>query len=215
MLIQALLIVHVAVLGYWLGSELVINSTFRFVSRADRMPYAERDRLLDHTLDVDQHVRYALVLQAGLGTMLGALLGYFPGGAALAVGAGIAMAAWLALVEVTHRLRKAPAGPALARADRALRYALAVLGAAGLAGIVRLPAWLAIKLALFAAVILCGVGIRLALVRYFRIWRQIGAAGSDPEREQALRQGYRDATGVLVLLWVFILAIVVLSWLKP
>ena len=57
-------------LGYWLGAELVINSTYRYVSWAATMPFAERDRLMEHVMDVDQHVRYALVLQAGLGVAL-------------------------------------------------------------------------------------------------------------------------------------------------
>ena len=46
-------------------------------------------------MDVDQHVRYALVLQATLGTILLALYGYVPGGATLAwlaAGLGIALA---------------------------------------------------------------------------------------------------------------------------
>ena len=79
MLINVLLVLHIAVLGYWLGAEFVINSEFRFVCRAASMPFEERKRLMEHVMDVDQHVRYALVLQVGLGTVLSALLGYFPG----------------------------------------------------------------------------------------------------------------------------------------
>ena len=63
MLYTSLLVAHIAVLGYWLGSELVINHTYRYVSWSAGMPFAERDRLMDHVMDVDQHVRYALVLQ--------------------------------------------------------------------------------------------------------------------------------------------------------
>jgi hypothetical protein len=54
------------------------------------LPFAERDRLMDHVMDVDQHVRYALVLQAGLGTMFAAAYGYFPGGTTLAWAAAVA-----------------------------------------------------------------------------------------------------------------------------
>ena len=84
MLPQTILVAHILVVGYWLGSDLVINSTFRYVSRASAMPFPDRNRLLEHVLDVDQHVRYALILQVWLGTTLGALLGYFPGGILLA-----------------------------------------------------------------------------------------------------------------------------------
>lgn len=75
-----LLVAHIAVLGYWLGSELVINSTYKYVSHRGDMEFAERARLMDHVMHVDQHVRYALVLQAGLGFMLAIAYGFIPGG---------------------------------------------------------------------------------------------------------------------------------------
>ena len=63
MLQKTLLVAHIVVLGYWLGADLVINSTYRYVSWSHGMPFAERSRLMDHVMHVDQHVRYALVLQ--------------------------------------------------------------------------------------------------------------------------------------------------------
>ena len=80
MLISVLLVAHIAVLGYWLGSELVINSTYRYVAYGRHIPFAERNRLMEHVMHVDQHVRYALVLQAGLGFGLATLYGMIPGG---------------------------------------------------------------------------------------------------------------------------------------
>jgi hypothetical protein len=219
MLIEALLLAHIAVLGYWLGSDLVINSTFRFVSRASSMPFVERARLLDHVMDVDQHVRYALVLQVGLGTALAALLGYLPGGAALAWAAGAVAVAWLILVEVTHRWRRRPVGTPLGRIDRATRYvavaAAVVLAIGGLTGSFSLTGWLAWKLALLAGAIVSGLGIRFELTRYFRVWHEIGAEGSTAMRESLLRRRYTSATAVLVVLWLFIASIVALSLLKP
>lgn len=219
MLIQVLLVAHVAVLGYWLGAELVINSTYRYVSWSAAMPFAERNRLMDHVMNVDQHVRYALVLQAGLGTMLAALLGYVPGGATLALAALAAMAAWLALVELTHRLRHAGPGRRLAALDRGLRYAaialLVTAAAAALGGRVSLPAWLAWKLVAFAGVIACGLAIRFALMAFYRTWSEIARDGSSAAREQAIRRTYVQATAVLGLLWALIAAIVVLSIARP
>lgn len=219
MLINALLVIHIAVLGYWLGAEFVINSEFRFVCRAASMPFEERKRLMEHVMDVDQHVRYALVLQAGLGAVLSALLGYFPGGVTLAWAAGIAALSWLAFVEAVHRLRHAPAGKQLAFLDRLMRYVLmAVLVVAGLAaafGAISLQGWLAWKLALFGAVIACGIGIRFYIIQFFGIWRQIEANGSNSARERAIRKNYTSATALLGLLWLFITAMAVLSVLKP
>ncbi len=219
MLIHALLVMHIAVLGYWLGAELVINSDFRFMSRAWSMPWEERDRLLDQVLNTDQHVRYALILQAGSGTVLAALMDYLPGGQRLAIAATALMLAWLLLVEATHRLRRSSAGERLAKIDLGLRYLLSailvsiMLGAA--LGRLAMPAWLAAKLGLFAGVVLCGVAIRLALIHFYRAWWALRDAGSSERTEAMIRLAYWRATGILILLWLFIAGIVLLSVLKP
>lgn len=218
MLMNTLLVMHIAVLGYWLGSELVINSTYRYVSWSRDMPFAERNRLMDHVMDVDQHVRYALILQLGLGTALAGLLGYLPGGRSLVLVAAATAVAWLALVEAAHRQRRSDTGAMLARIDRVIRYAaiagLLLLGGAALAGAVSLPAWLAWKLMLFAGVIACGLGIRVHLIRFYVIWQQIRSQGSDNALEQAIRRTYVAATATLALLWVLIGGIVFLSLVR-
>lgn len=215
MLHNLLLVAHIAVLGYWLGSELVINSTFRYVSFSAGMPVAERSRLMEHVMEVDQHVRYALVLQFALGFVLALRLGWLPGGAVGTFALGVAALAWLALVEFTHRLRHAAAGVRLAAVDRGLRYVvmagLAVVGVAALADALPAPGWLAVKILLFAAVMGCGVGIRFALTGWFASWRALLSAGGGEAHEQALRRGYWRATAILIGLWVCIAAIVVLS----
>lgn len=221
MLTDILLVAHIVVLGYWLGAEFVINSEYRYVSRSAGMPFAERARLMEHVMDVDQHVRYALVLQAGLGTTIAARLGYLPGGEVLAWFAAAVGILWLGFVEVTHRARHASVGNFLSRLDRAIRYlllvgltAIALLALTG-GGLQNVPTWLAWKLLLFAGVILSGVGIRLALVRFFRLWKEIRDGGSSDEREAQIRFIYVYATSILGVLWLFIGGIVVLSVLKP
>ena len=183
------------------------------------MPFDERNRLMDHVMDVDQHVRYALVLQAGLGLALAGLLGYLPGGSTLLYAACAGALCWLALVEISHRARKTGTGASLASLDRGLRYGLiAALAAAALAattGHLPLPRWLSWKLLAFAAVVACGLGIRLALVRFFEVWADIARYGTTPTKERAIRHIYVQATAILGLLWVGIAAIVALSILKP
>jgi hypothetical protein len=212
---HALLVAHIAVLGYWLGSELVINSTYRYVCRASSMPYEERDRLMDHVLHVDQHVRYALVLQVGLGATLAAWYGYIPGGPVAAGIVALAALAWLVLVEITHRMRKRGAGKRLAAFDRGLRYLLmAVLAVAGVTALIldtAMPAWLAWKLLLFAGVMACGVGIRFSIMDFFRTWAVIKRDGSSVDTERRIRFIYSYGTAILVGLWVLIAGIVILS----
>lgn len=214
-----LLVAHIAVLGYWLGAELVINATYRYVCYAGSVPLAERSRLMVHVMNVDQHVRYALVLQATLGVMLAALSGHLPGGQALLGATAAAGLAWLVFIEVVHRLRRHAAGRILATIDRGSRYVLAIAAVAlglGLAGRTWLmPDWLRWKLLLFAGVILCGIGIRLLLLGHFRTWSAMEADGPTPEGNATVQRIYVRATSVLVLLWLFIAAIVFVSVSKP
>ncbi len=71
------------------------------------------------------------------------------------------------------------------------------------------------KLALFAGVILCGVGIRLALISHFRTWAIMARDGPTDATNAIIRRTYGRATSVLLLLWLFIAAIAVLSVWKP
>lgn len=207
-----LLALHIAVLGYWLGSELVINSEYRFVVRRADLLVAARDAMMDHLMQADQHVRYALVLQAALGTMLMAGMGLMPG--ALMWLAPLAGLGWLALVEAAHRMRKLPGGQRLAQIDRILRYAVAAVLVVAAAAMPDWPGWLRIKLALFAGVIGCGVLIRFQLIRHFAVWGEIVAQGATSERETRLGAIYRRATGVLLILWSLIAAIALLAVFK-
>ncbi len=219
MLLQTLLAAHIAVLGYWLGSELVINSTYRRVAYGSQLPFQERTRWMDHVMNVDQHVRYALVLQAGLGFMLAALFGFIPGGRASAWAVAGVATLWLAFVELAHRLRGRPAGRWVAALDRRMRYLFIVLLLALSAGWIGatwpMPFWLRVKLALFAGVMACGVGIRLALLAHFRTWALMASEGPTPRTDATIRRVYVRATSVLALLWLFIAAIVWVSLWKP
>jgi len=216
---QWLLAAHVAVLGYWLGSELVINSTYRYVCYHDEMALADRTRLMGHVMHVDQHVRYALVLQASLGTMLAAYLGYLPGGTALMTVAAVVGVLWLGFVEVVHKLSTRPVGKSLSAFDRGSRYVLMAVLVAIALGLIgsawSMPGWLRWKLACFAGVMACGVGIRLSLLGHFRTWAVMERDGPTAETNAVIRHVYVRSTAILVLLWVFIAAVAFMSVQKP
>lgn len=211
---QILLVAHIAVLGYWLGSELVINSEYRFICYRDDLPFAARDAMTDHLMDVDQHVRYALILQLMLGTMLAAALGYFPAIAwSIAPFAG---AAWIVLVELVHRKRKTQLGQTMAMFDRGIRYCVfAGLVALAFGLVPGLPFWFKLKLALFAGIIGCGVAIRFALMRHFSTWSVMATNGPTDEGNAAIKATYVRATSILLILWLCIGGTAVLAIMKP
>jgi len=214
-----LLVAHIAVLGYWLGAELVINSTYRYVCYSVEDPFEARDRLMDHVMHVDQHVRYALVLQATLGTLLAMQLGYLPGGTSAQAWVILLGGGWLALVELVHRRRARPVGEMLAWADRMLRALLIALLIAFAAGLFEagayLPGWFRWKLTAFAGVMACGVAIRLVLLRHFATWREMATNGASPVLDRQVQRLYWRATGVLLLLWGLIALMTFLSVAKP
>ncbi|RME64666.1 MAG: hypothetical protein D6782_07840 [Alphaproteobacteria bacterium] len=216
---EVLRILHIAVLGYWLGAELVINSTYRHVAYSVRASFEARTQWMEHVMDVDQHVRYALVLQAMLGTMLAARHGYVPGDAAVIWGAGTVGLLWLAFVEAVHHWRHEPSGRWFAMADRYLRYGLIGLLLAMAAGLIGtawpLAEWLRWKLGLFAGVIACGVGIRFFLIRHFRTWSIMARDGPSDDANAIVKRIYWQATALLGFLWALIAAIVVLSVWRP
>lgn len=219
MLPQALLVAHIAIFGYWLGSELVINSTYRHVCFGTGLPFPERNRMMEHVMDADQHVRYALALQVTTGFALAALYGFIPGGSTAAWTAAIFGALWLTFIETVHRLRHAPTGRRLGTIDRGSRYLLmaALLGiSVGLIG--RgwgTPGWLRLKLALFAGVMACGVGIRILLIAHFRVWKAMAQDGPSDQSNALIRGIYIKATSILGLLWALIACIVAISIWKP
>jgi len=209
-----LLIAHIAVLGYWLGSELVINSEYRFICHRDDLPFASRDAMTSHLMDVDQHVRYALILQLILGLMLSAEQGYLP--PPLFWIAPLSGAAWLALVEITHRKRGKAIGQKLASIDRAIRYATLLALVALLTGILpTVPFWLRLKLGCFAAVIASGVAIRFCLILHFKLWDEMRSNGPTAKSNTSIKQIYTRATATLLLLWALIATATLLAIFKP
>lgn len=72
---------HVALMGYWIGSDLVLNALTLYVARAGGLPPPERRRLWDFMLHVDQHPRNALILSFPTGVSLAAWSGLVPLGA--------------------------------------------------------------------------------------------------------------------------------------
>lgn len=215
MLIEALAIIHVAVLGYWLGSEFVINSTFRYVCFGASLPVPERRRLMDHVMNVDQHVRYALLLQLTLGFFLAFRFGYLPSNRLVAAAVLVIGAGWLALVEIIHRRRSTALGQRLAKLDRGIRYVvvvlLGVLSVGALTGFFALQSWLAWKLLCFAGVMLCGLLIRFALIKLFQLFEELASSGSSPELEARLNSAYYGASSYLIVMWALIGAITLLS----
>lgn len=211
---------HVLVMGYWLGSELVINALTHYIARSSSLPAAERMRLWDFLLDVDQHVRNALILSVPLGFTLAAFLGLVPlGGAGLAA-LWVLSALWFGYMWLVHWRRKTPGGRALAVWDWRLRYLLIVLFAGSAlwslaTGRPYPTTWLALKVLLFAGVMACGIAVRHYIREAYRDALPAIAEGrATAEDEATFRRLMARATWALVVLWTLLFTIGALGAFK-
>lgn len=212
---------HVLVMGYWLGSELVINALTHYITRAKSMPPAERMKLWDFLLDVDQHVRNAMIMSIPLGFTLASMLGLVPIHGIWMWLLWIGSALWFWFMWIVHWRRKAPEGPTLAKWDWRIRYALiAVFAGTGIWSLSTgwpYPAhWLALKVLLFAGAIVCGIFVRYCIRQAYRSALPAIAAGraTDADNEE-FRLLMICATWALVVLWVLLFTIGALGALKP
>jgi hypothetical protein len=211
---------HVLVMGYWIGSDLVINPLAHYTARSAGMPGADRAKLWAFLMHVDQHPRNAMILSLPLGLTLAAWLGLSPvTGPWLVLAWGLS-ALWFWQMWATHLQGATPRGATLRKLDWYVRYV--VIAGCVLAGGATLlfgapfgARWLGLKVLLFGAVIACGLGIRHYIAGYLRIWPRAVDGTATPADEQALRTNMREATGVLVLLHVLVISIGLLGVLKP
>lgn len=211
---------HVLVMGYWIGSDLVINPLAHYTARSVGLPPPERARLWHFLMDLDQHPRNAMILTVPLGLTLAAWLGLSPITGPWLVLAWVLSAIWFWQMWATHLQAATPRGDALRRWDWRIRYVLiagcvVTGGATLLVGEPFGARWLGAKVLLFGGVIACGLGIRHYIRKYLEIWpRAVGGTATAAD-EQALRKHMREGTCVLVLLHVLVLTIGVLGVLKP
>jgi hypothetical protein len=212
---------HVLVMGYWLGSELVINALTHYIARTTTLSGVERMRLWDFLLDVDQHVRNAMIMSVPLGFTLAAQLGLVPIKSAWMWALWIVSAIWFWFMWMVHWRRKSPSGPTWAKWDWRFRYPLIAFFAGS--GVLSLATgwpyptpWLAGKVLLFAGAMICGIFVRYYIREAYRSALPAIASDRTTNEDNAEFQLLMvKGTWVLVVLWVLLFTIGALGALKP
>ena len=212
---------HVLVMGYWLGSELVINALTHYIARTTTLSGLERMRLWDFLLDVDQHVRNAMIMSVPLGFTLAAQLGLVPIEGFWMWALWIVSALWFWFMWMVHWRRKSPSGPTWAKWDWRFRYPLIAFfagsGAIALATGWPYPApWLAGKVLLFAGAMVCGIFVRYYIREAYRSALPAIAADRATDADNLeFQQLMIKGTWALVVLWILLFTIGALGALKP
>lgn len=205
---------HVLLFVFWLGADLGVYYSAKYVARGD-LSKPERLRFLELLLRIDMYPRSTLILMLPVGFSLAQVSGWaeFPAAALAAIWAfGIA---WFVLMWSVH---KKPQALGLKKLDVAVRWAvmagLLALAALSLStGAWTSQAWLSIKLVLFAAV----MGLGLLLRGSVALWIQgFGKLESDPDAGNALiHKGHKAATRFAHTLWLLLCIMAFLGVAKP
>jgi hypothetical protein len=202
-----LTLLHLLVPIYWLGGDL---GTFLAGQVLKNPKHSAEERLLalKILLDCDMGPRTALILAFPTGFALAVAKGWLaaPGWTvALTWLAGIA---WLAIAWAIH-LKHGPAANPWRKADFVIRYGvlatLLAAGIAGLAGVVALPKFIAIKLLLLACGIALGLLIRRQLAPLFPAVGALRAQGASEGTNAAIASVLSRTTRSVMCIWVIVL----------
>ena len=210
---------HILLFVYWLGADLGVYYAAKYINRAD-LSLAERKRFLELTLLLDMGPRTGLVLLMPVGFQLWFMSPLVEPPAMLLWPIWIFGLAWLALVWLTHKRKGTPLGERLRALDIITRWiVIAVMGALGVASLFQSDAffanWLALKIILYACVIVTGLYLR-KILHDFGAGFQMLEDGKDADEANALiaaasPKGERGA----LLLWFLIALIAYLGVAKP
>lgn len=221
------ILLHILLFAYWLGGDLGVFYSSRYILREDLAPQSRATALkIMHGVDLAPRICLVLFLPSGITLMAWGPLGdeFFVNGPLLAL-TWVAGLVWLAIAVYDYfRDTTTRFGQVVQRLDLVVRYGL---GAALLAvgaytmvvaepfGVDTNPKWLGAKLAAYALCILAGVLIRWKLRSFGPAFGRLMATGSTPEVERDLRSSLRGCEPYVFAIWGFVLLAAVLGVIKP
>jgi len=210
-LILGFLLLHLLILVYWLGGDIGAFHSAGFVIDTKR---SVPERMLALTIlnNVDMAPGTALIMALPTGLTLAVAQAWIALPMPAIVGAWIFFLAWLALFWTMHV--KHMTGGTLSRIDVALRWAtlggLALAGVSGLAGMIRLPLFISLKLLVLAACFGLGLVVRRQLVPMFPAVRTMLATGATPATDAVVADVLARAKIPVLAIWGLLL---VAAWL--
>ncbi|MGD9598121.1 MAG: hypothetical protein AB7G76_02515 [Steroidobacteraceae bacterium] len=209
---------HILLFVYWLGGDVGVYYSSGFV--IDRK--LSRDSRLTAFkifVELDQLPRYCLALMLSVGGLLAFYAGvpHLPGQLPLILALG---PLWVLLVWAVHHYQGQPVGQKLAKFDFYFRcfMIVALIASVGYAygdGRIRPYPWLAAKLLIFAAIIFCGIVIRLRIPRFVNGYRQLLTNGATEESDRDMEQGLKACRPFVLAIWAGLLLAAWLGIAQP
>jgi hypothetical protein len=199
------IMLHVVLLVYWLGADISVFYSSLQIIKTDnsRETRAAVAKVLNF---VNAFPGIASILMLPVGLMLAAGKGFSPiTGGWLVLIWGLA-AIWLLISVSAASQRGTPLGKTYSNIDLWIRLVvIAVLTIAAIASLSNgapfSSNWLALKVLLFAYVLVCGLGIRFTFAKFGVAFGRFMAEGSTPETEAALRRPVYGVKPWVLALW--------------
>ena len=216
---ELLIVAHLLIIGYWLGTDLAVYYISGAIVDADK-PTPVRIFAAKVMLLLDMVPRTALILTLLTGLSLAGAR-WLPPGLMAAWWLWPLLLAWLALTWTIFRLEHSELGHRLARIDFAFRvlvalacFALALVLLTGAGAFAILP-WLAGKLLIMGLIIALGLLIRIQLKPFGPLFGQVAQGQASPQTEAQLRRLIAQVKIPVWIIWIGLVAAAVLGRLKP
>ena len=203
--IQLLQLAHILLFVYWLGGDLGVFYSSFFVADESLSP-AQRRTAARILIGLDQGPRICMPLILAVGVHLAWRLGVLAVPVAGIAATWFVASAWLAMVIALHFGHGRAFVPALTRFDFGFRIAvIVVILAAALGGLLigrpAMPAWVAAKLLVFAALVGCGLFIRLRFRPFMPAFARLVTEGASEEVNRAIRNSLRAVRPYVLAIW--------------
>jgi hypothetical protein len=197
-----LALAHLLLFVYWLGADLGVFYSSRFVADASR---GAKERLLaaQIMLGIDLVPRLCMPLVLATGAQLAAAKGMLLLSPLMQAAVWLLAAAWLASVVVLHHHRPSW----LVALDRAVRVMVVV----GLVSVVSdgwlygrwgIAPWLAFKLLCFATTVGCGLMIRVRLAPFGPAFTRLATGQPEVGDDAIISRSIARCRPWVVLIWV-------------
>jgi hypothetical protein len=205
----SLKLLHILALVYWLGGDLGTFLSSRYVVDASLTP-AQRQIALRIMLGCDQGPKLSMPLIFAIGYSMAGLAEVFIAPAWLTAAVWTTSLLWFANVNYLYFAKNLPLKARLTQIDLWFRVVLvvALLAIALKALITKQPFhadWLATKIIVFAALVACGIYIRLQLKPFVAAFVQLQSSGSTPAVEQTLTRSLARCRPAVFLIWLGLL----------
>ena len=207
---------HILLLVYWLGTDMGVYLSSRYVGRAD-LPLSERRRFLDLLIALDMGPRTALVLMIPTGTLMLWIAQWLRLEESLVAAIVSGSAAWLALVWFLHRHPSAP--PVWKTLDLTLRglvvIVMVILGGAILLGATPGPSWLGIKFLAYGGAVLCGILLRRVLAVWAIGFAELRDVATASRGNKRIAEAMGASARYAMMLWACVLIAAFCGVVKP